>query len=124
MKFRAMGMSPADAMIQAGRRRLCPNDARPPVAAVAGMLPLALARGAGSQMLQPLAIAVIGGILISMVSLLGHHFSGALLLDRQGLESNPIPTCETDLQNSRPEPSQALTSNARGNARGIPRKPT
>ncbi len=32
-----------------------------------GWLPLALAIGAGSQMLQPLAIAVIGGILISMV---------------------------------------------------------
>jgi multidrug efflux pump subunit AcrB len=31
------------------------------------MLPLALALGAGSQMLQPLAIAVIGGLLISML---------------------------------------------------------
>jgi multidrug efflux pump subunit AcrB len=31
------------------------------------MLPLAFAIGAGSQMLQPLAISVIGGILISMV---------------------------------------------------------
>jgi multidrug efflux pump subunit AcrB len=31
------------------------------------MLPLSLAIGAGSQMLKPLAIAVIGGILISMV---------------------------------------------------------
>jgi multidrug efflux pump subunit AcrB len=37
------------------------------MATVAGMLPLAFALGAGSQMLQPLAIAVIGGILISMV---------------------------------------------------------
>jgi len=37
------------------------------LATVAGMLPLAFAIGAGSQMLQPLAIAVIGGILISMV---------------------------------------------------------
>ena len=37
------------------------------LAAMAGMLPLALALGAGSQMLQPLAIAVIGGILISML---------------------------------------------------------
>ena len=37
------------------------------LAAVAGMLPLALALGAGSQMLQPLAIAVIGGLLISML---------------------------------------------------------
>jgi multidrug efflux pump subunit AcrB len=37
------------------------------MATVAGMIPLALAIGAGSQMLQPLAIAVIGGILASMV---------------------------------------------------------
>jgi multidrug efflux pump subunit AcrB len=37
------------------------------LATVAGMIPLALAIGAGSQMLQPLAIAVIGGILASMV---------------------------------------------------------
>lgn len=31
------------------------------------MIPLPLAIGAGSQMLQPLAIAVIGGLLASMV---------------------------------------------------------
>ena len=37
------------------------------IATICGMFPLALALGAGSQMLQPLAIAVIGGILISMV---------------------------------------------------------
>jgi multidrug efflux pump subunit AcrB len=37
------------------------------LATIAGMLPLAFAIGAGAQMLQPLAIAVIGGILISMV---------------------------------------------------------
>jgi len=37
------------------------------LAAVTGMLPLALAIGAGSQMLQPLAIAVIGGLAISML---------------------------------------------------------
>jgi multidrug efflux pump subunit AcrB len=36
------------------------------LAAVAGMLPLAFALGAGLQMLQPLSIAMIGGILISM----------------------------------------------------------
>ncbi|MGH9684896.1 MAG: efflux RND transporter permease subunit [Candidatus Acidiferrales bacterium] len=66
VKFRAAGMPPRDAMIQAGRRRLRPI-VMTAVAAVAGMLPLALALGAGSQMLQPLAIAVIGGILISML---------------------------------------------------------
>jgi len=65
-KFRAAGLSAHDAMIQAGRRRLRPI-VMTALAAAAGMLPLALALGAGSQMLQPLAIAVIGGIAISMV---------------------------------------------------------
>jgi multidrug efflux pump subunit AcrB len=36
------------------------------IAAVCGMLPLAFALGAGSQMLQPLAIAVIGGLILSV----------------------------------------------------------
>ena len=65
-KFRSLGHSAHDAMIQAGRRRLRPI-LMTALAAAAGMLPLALALGAGSQMLQPLAIAVIGGITISMV---------------------------------------------------------
>ncbi len=65
-RFRVAGYSAHDAMIQAGRRRLRPI-VMTAMAAVAGMLPLALALGAGSQMLQPLAIAVIGGITISMV---------------------------------------------------------
>ncbi|HEY8054388.1 MAG TPA: efflux RND transporter permease subunit [Terriglobales bacterium] len=65
-QFRALGLDPLEAMVQAGRRRLRPI-VMTALAAVAGMLPLAFALGAGSQMLQPLAIAVIGGILISMV---------------------------------------------------------
>jgi len=65
-KFRGMDFTPEDAMIQAGRRRLRPI-VMTALAAVAGMLPLALAIGSGSQMLQPLAIAVIGGITVSMV---------------------------------------------------------
>jgi multidrug efflux pump subunit AcrB len=65
-KFLAAGYSREEAIIQAGRRRLRPI-VMTALAAVAGMLPLALAIGSGSQMLQPLAIAVIGGILISMV---------------------------------------------------------
>ncbi|MGH9481470.1 MAG: efflux RND transporter permease subunit [Terriglobales bacterium] len=64
--FRAIGLSPLEAMVQAGRRRLRPI-VMTALAAVVGMAPLAFALGAGSQMLQPLAIAVIGGILISMV---------------------------------------------------------
>jgi multidrug efflux pump subunit AcrB len=65
-KFRGLGLSAEDAMLQAGRRRLRPI-VMTALATVAGMLPLAFALGAGSQMLQPLAIAVIGGIMISMV---------------------------------------------------------
>ena len=64
-KFRQLGLSPNEAMVQAGRRRLRPI-AMTALAAAAGLLPLALGWGAGSQMLQPLAIAVIGGILISL----------------------------------------------------------
>ncbi len=65
-KFRSSGMAPDEAMIQAGQRRMRPI-VMTALATVAGMLPLAFALGAGSQMLQPLAIAVIGGIMISMV---------------------------------------------------------
>jgi multidrug efflux pump subunit AcrB len=65
-RLRALGMNDEDAILQAGRRRLRPI-VMTALATVAGMLPLAFAIGAGSQMLQPLAIAVIGGVLISMV---------------------------------------------------------
>jgi len=65
-KFRAEGVPAEEAMIRAGERRLRPIMMTA-LATVAGMIPLALALGAGSQMLQPLAIAVIGGILASMV---------------------------------------------------------
>jgi len=65
-RFRGLGFSLEEAMVQAGRRRLRPI-AMTALATIAGMLPLALAIGAGSQMLEPLAIAVIGGLLSSMV---------------------------------------------------------
>ena len=65
-KFREAGLPAEESMMRAGERRLRPIMMTA-LATVAGMLPLALALGAGSQMLQPLAIAVIGGILASMV---------------------------------------------------------
>jgi CzcA family heavy metal efflux pump len=65
-RFRKLGFTPEEAMIQAGRRRLRPI-AMTALATVAGMLPLAFGIGAGSAMLKPLAIAVVGGILSSMV---------------------------------------------------------
>jgi multidrug efflux pump subunit AcrB len=65
-KFRSIGFTAEEAIVQAGRRRLRPI-VMTAMAAAAGMLPLALGIGQGSQMLQPLAISVIGGILISMI---------------------------------------------------------
>src|SRR6185312_14588476 len=65
-KYRAQGAGARDAMMHAAQRRLRPI-VMTALAAVCGMLPLAFALGAGSQMLQPLAIAVIGGLSISMV---------------------------------------------------------
>jgi len=64
-KLRAANLSSTEAMLQAAQRRLRPI-VMTAIAAVCGMLPLAFALGAGSQMLQPLAIAVIGGIFVSV----------------------------------------------------------
>jgi CzcA family heavy metal efflux pump len=76
-RFRQLGFTPEEAMIQAGRRRLRPI-AMTALATIAGMLPLALtnvigmlpvvgSNGSGAEMLKPLAIAVIGGLLSSIV---------------------------------------------------------
>jgi CzcA family heavy metal efflux pump len=65
-RFRLEGMSARDAMMEAGARRLRPI-LMTAMATIAGMIPLSLGLGQGSQMLQPLAIAVIGGILASLV---------------------------------------------------------
>ncbi len=65
-RFRHERQNARDAMISAAQRRLRPI-LMTALAAVTGMLPLALALGAGSQMLQPLAIAVIGGVAISLL---------------------------------------------------------
>ncbi len=67
-RLQAEGMTMDDALIQAGRVR-----ARPilmtTLAAVLALLPLSLGMGAGSQMQQPLAIAVIGGFSVSSLLL-------------------------------------------------------
>jgi multidrug efflux pump subunit AcrB len=86
-RFRELKYSAEEAMIQAGRRRLRPI-VMTALATVAGMLPLAFGIGAGSAMLKPLAITVVGGILSSMV--LSLIFTPAIhyyLLPRQTTEA-------------------------------------
>ncbi len=64
--FSQQGLTLRDAVLQAGKRRLRPI-LMTALATISGMLPLALGIGSGAELLQPLAIAVIGGVAVSMV---------------------------------------------------------
>jgi multidrug efflux pump subunit AcrB len=64
--FSEQGLPLREAVFQAGRRRLRPI-LMTALATVFGMVPLALGVGSGAQLLQPLAIAVIGGVTASMI---------------------------------------------------------
>jgi CzcA family heavy metal efflux pump len=60
------GDSLRQALLRSGRRRFRPV-LMTSLAAILGMLPLALAIGAGAELLQPLAIAVIGGLAVALL---------------------------------------------------------
>jgi multidrug efflux pump subunit AcrB len=64
--FTSQGLPLVEAVYEAGRRRLRPI-LMTALATVFGMLPLAMGAGSGAQLLRPLAIAVIGGVLVSMI---------------------------------------------------------
>jgi len=60
------GDSLHNALLRSGRRRFRPV-LMTSLAAILGMLPLALALGSGAELLQPLAIAVIGGLAVALL---------------------------------------------------------
>jgi multidrug efflux pump subunit AcrB len=64
--LRARGLSLVESLVQSGRRRLRPVLMTTLTASL-GLLPLAFGVGAGADMLRPLAIAVIGGLCISLL---------------------------------------------------------
>jgi CzcA family heavy metal efflux pump len=64
--FTARGLPLEDAIFQAGRRRLRPI-LMTALATICGMVPLAVNVGSGAQLLQPLAISVVGGVAVSMI---------------------------------------------------------
>jgi multidrug efflux pump subunit AcrB len=66
IEMRARGMSRFDAVIEAGHKRARPIIMTS-IAMSAGMLPSALGVGEGGSFRAPMAIAVIGGILVSTV---------------------------------------------------------
>ncbi|MDT8340338.1 MAG: efflux RND transporter permease subunit [Longimicrobiales bacterium] len=63
---RARGLSAVDAVVQAGAVRLRPILMTTLTTAF-GMLPLALGIGEGSELMRPLAVAVVGGLSLSTV---------------------------------------------------------
>ncbi len=65
----AGGEAPAAALATAARRRLRPI-LMTTLCTVFGLLPLAFAWGAGSELQRPLAIAVVGGLLVSTLATL------------------------------------------------------
>jgi multidrug efflux pump subunit AcrB len=62
----ASGDTLREALLRSGRRRFRPV-LMTSLAAILGMLPLALAFGSGAELLQPLAIAVIGGLTVALL---------------------------------------------------------
>jgi len=65
-RFESQGKNMDDALVESGRRRLRPV-LMTSLAAALGLLPLAYGIGAGSDMLKPLAIAVIGALTLSVL---------------------------------------------------------
>jgi CzcA family heavy metal efflux pump len=79
------------ALVEAGRIRLRPI-LMTSAAAIAGLAPLAIGLGAGSEMQQPLAIAIVGGLSLSMVfSLLGVPLAYSLLVRKHGVRTSQTP---------------------------------
>jgi len=80
----ASGSDLHGALIHSGRRRFRPV-LMTSLAAMLGMLPLALALGSGAQLLRPLAIAVIGGLAFALLlSLIVTPTVYALIRNRRG----------------------------------------
>jgi HAE1 family hydrophobic/amphiphilic exporter-1 len=69
-QLREAGRSTRDALLEAGQVRLRPI-LMTTVAMIAGMIPVALARGDGAETRVPMAVAIIGGLITSTALTLG-----------------------------------------------------
>jgi multidrug efflux pump subunit AcrB len=116
----AKGLSLEDAVVEAGAVRLRPI-LMTTLTTVFGMLPLALGIGEGSELMQPLAIAVIGGLsfstILTLIVIPGAYVmlnqGGARLkgwLTGRGAATEPEPAAQT---RRRPEPALEPVTRAR-----------
>jgi multidrug efflux pump subunit AcrB len=85
---RAEGFALPEAILQAGALRLRPVFMTASIA-VLTLLPLAMGIGSGAEMQRPLAVAVIGGLLVSPLFTLLVAPTFLLLLDRQREQASP-----------------------------------
>jgi HAE1 family hydrophobic/amphiphilic exporter-1 len=69
-QLRHAGKSTVEALLEAGQVRLRPI-LMTTIAMIAGMIPVALARGDGAETRVPMAVAIIGGLITSTVLTLG-----------------------------------------------------
>src|SRR5215831_18251270 len=86
----AAGDTLREALLRSGRRRFRPV-LMTSLAAMLGMLPLAVAFGAGSELLQPLAIGVIGGLTMALLLSLIVTPTVYAMLHRLGRERHEEP---------------------------------
>ncbi len=89
-RLRADGVPLRPALLQAGKTRFRPI-LMTSLAAILGMLPLALGLGPGAQMQQPLAIMVIGGLTANMLFTRMVIPAGYLMLERRRESPAPQP---------------------------------
>jgi CzcA family heavy metal efflux pump len=87
---RESGARLRDAIMEAARLRLRPI-LMTTLTTVVGMLPLAFGIGEGAEMLQPLAVTIVGGLLFSMLVSLVLVPAVYLLLHGGGRREAPIP---------------------------------
>jgi HAE1 family hydrophobic/amphiphilic exporter-1 len=108
-QLRAQGMSPTDAIVQAGRVRLRPIIIST-LTTVLGLMPMVVGLGDGSEIRRPLALTIIAGLSSSTLLTLGvipvlYHLAVGRIVSPDGdSDSQPIAP-ETD---TAPELSQDI----------------
>ena len=91
---REQKLSPADAIYQACVVRFRPIMMTT-LAAMFGAVPLALGHGDGSEIRQPLGVAIIGGLIVSQLLTLYTTPIIYLYLDRLRVQRNePVPVAQ------------------------------
>ncbi len=101
----ATGMPRTAALVEAGKKRARPIIMTT-IAMVAGMLPSALGFGAGAEFRSPMAIAVIGGLLVSTFLSLLFVPAFFAVIDDLRLASQRAWTALNDEANYLPEPAR------------------